>query len=68
MTLTKFYTENKFGLLIDLRSMPDHALHGTSKRLVNSTGVVQLELELNASNVSCNVFVISDSQIKSVEY
>ena len=28
MNLKKFYTEDKFGLLINLRSMADHSLHG----------------------------------------
>ena len=28
MNLTKFYTDDKFGLLIDLRAMADQALHG----------------------------------------
>ena len=66
MNLTKFYTDDKFGLLIDLRSMTDHAMHGSSTRLVNTKDGVQLELERNASgsgNVNCHVFVISDSQM-----
>ena len=36
MNATKFYTDNKFGLLIDLRSMADHAMHGSGTRLVNT--------------------------------
>ena len=39
MTLQKFYTENKFGLLIDLRSMASHKMHGSGTRIVNSTDV-----------------------------
>jgi len=31
----RFFT-NKFGLLIDLRSMADHAMHGSGTRLVNT--------------------------------
>ncbi|KAL9988587.1 hypothetical protein ACROYT_G003046 [Oculina patagonica] len=49
MTLQKFYTEDKFGLLIDLRSMADHSMHGSSTRLVNTKDGVQLELERTAS-------------------
>ena len=67
MTLKKFYTDNKFGLLIDLRSMPDHAMHGSSMRLVNGTDGVQLELMRNTGsdfgNVSCHVLIISGSQM-----
>ena len=67
MALKKFYTDNKFGLLIDLRSMPDHAMHGSSMRLVNGTDGVQLELMRNTGsdfgNVSCHVLIISGSQM-----
>lgn len=78
MNLTKFYSDDKFGLLIDLRSMADQSLHGSGTRLVNTKDGVQLELERNASGsgeVKCHVFVISDSQmnilgqqLESVQY
>ena len=29
VNMTKFYTDDKFGLLIDLRSMADQAMHGS---------------------------------------
>jgi len=62
---TKFYTGDNFGLLIDTRSMADQEMHGSGKRLVNSTDGVQLEIERKAEgsgNVNCHVFVIADSQ------
>ena len=67
MTLEKFYTKNKFGLLIDLRSicMSSQEMHGSGIRLVNSTDGVQLEIERDAKGTgtgNCHVFVISDSQ------
>ena len=78
MNLKKFYTGNKFGLLIDLRSMAGHEMHGSGTRLVNTKDGVQLELERSGSgwgNVNCHVFVISDSQmnimgrqLESVQY
>ena len=78
MTLEKFYTKNKFGLLIDLRSMASQEMHGSGTRLVNTTDGVQLEIERDAKGtgtVNCHVFVISDSQfniednqLKSVQY
>ena len=34
--LTKYLTDNKFGLFIDLRSMADTTLHGNGQRLVNT--------------------------------
>ena len=66
MNLTKFYTDDKFGLMIDLRSMADQALHGSGARLVNTKDEVQLELERKSSGstaVNCYVFVVSDSQM-----
>lgn len=78
MNVEKFYTDDKFGLLIDLRSMADHAMHGSGTRLVNTKDGIQLELERTASgsgNVNCHVFVVSDSQmniqgrqLESVQY
>ena len=35
MTMKKFYTEDMFGLLIDLRSMPSQTKHDGGTRLVN---------------------------------
>ena len=66
MNATKFYTEDKFGLMIDLRSMADHSMHGSGTRLVNTKDGVQLELERKASgsgNVHCHIYVISDAQM-----
>ena len=65
MTLEKFYTKNKFGLLIDLRSMASQEMHSSGIRLVNSTDGIQLEIERDAKGsrqVNCHVFVISDTQ------
>ena len=66
MTLSKYLTDNKFGLWIDLRSMADTTLHGNGQRLVNTQDGVQLEIERTASgsrNTNCHVFTISDSQM-----
>ena len=78
MTLKKFYTDNKFGLLIDLRSMASQKMHGSGTRLVNATDGIQLEIDRDAKGsgtVNCHIFVISDSQfniqnsqLESVQY
>ena len=78
MTLEKFFTKNKFGLLVDLRSMASQEMHGSGTRLVNTTDGVQLEIERDrkgTGTVNCHVFVISDSQfniigkqLESVQY
>lgn len=70
LTLQKFYTDNKFGLLIDLHSMADQTLHSSGTWFVNTTNGVQLEIEWKASdlsNVNCHVFVISDSQFNIMD-
>ena len=64
MTLQKFYADNKFGLLIDLRSMKSQKMHGSGTRIVNSTDGVQLEIERDAKGsgkVNCHVYMISDA-------
>ena len=78
MTLTKYLTDNKFGLWIDLRSMADTTMHGNGQRLVNAQDGVQLEIERTASGsgtTNCYIFTVSDSQmnimgqqLESVQY
>ena len=78
MTLQKFYAKNKFGLLIDLRSMESQKMHGSGTRIVNSTDGIQLEIEREdkgSRKVKCHVFIISDAQfnilnrqLQSVQY
>ena len=66
MNLKLFLAGDRFGLLVDLRSMADRSMHGSGTRLVNTTDGVQLELERKASgsgNINCQVFVISDAQL-----
>ena len=64
MTLNKFCAKDKFGLLIDLRSMASQEMHGSGTRLVNTTDGVQLKITraTGEGNFNCNVFVISDAQ------
>ena len=67
MTPTKYYTEDKFGLLIDLRSMADKAMHGSGTRLVDVQNGVFLEIERaleGAGDMNCHIFVISDAQMR----
>ena len=55
MVATAFYTGDKFGLFIDLRSMVDRKMHGRSLRLLSTKDGVQL--------VKCYIFIISDAQL-----
>ena len=78
MTLQKFYTKDKVGLLIDLRSMASQEMHGSGTHLINTTDGVQLEIKRDAKGsgtVNCHIFIISDAQfniqnkqLESVQY
>ena len=69
MSVTKFYTEDNFGLLIDMRTMADQEMHENGRRIVNSTDGVQLEIERKAVSVdlNCHVFVIADYQLNVMD-
>ena len=70
MNMTKFYTDDKFGLVIDMRSMADQEMQGSGTRIVNSTDGVQLEIERSAKgsgDVKYHVFVISDYQFNIMD-
>ena len=64
MTLQKFYTKDKFGLLIDLRCMASQEMHGSGIRLVNSTDAVNLQIKRTSGkgDFNCHVFTIADAQ------
>ena len=64
MTLQKYYAEDNFGLLIDLRSMASQEMHGSGTRLVSTTDGVQLEIKRKTGKgpFNCHIFVISDAQ------
>ena len=66
MNLTKYLTDNKFGLFFDLRSMADTIVHGNGQRLVNTKDGVHLAIERNTSGsvkAKCHFFTISDAQM-----
>jgi len=67
MNLKLFLGGNRFGLVVDLRSMADRTMHGSGVRLVNTTDGVHLELERKKSSgsgtINCYVLVISDAQL-----
>ena len=70
INLQKFFTGNKFGLLIDLRSMESQKMHGSGIRTIDSTDGVQLEIERDgkgSGQVNCHVFIISDSQFNIID-
>ena len=69
MNLKLFLAGDRFGLLVDFRSMADRSMHGSGVRLVNSTDGVQLQLERKTSGsgtINCQVFVISEAQLNII--
>ena len=70
MNLTKYLTDNKFGLFIDLRSIADTTMHGNGQRLVYTQDGVQLTIERNktgSGTAKCFIFSISDSQMNIMD-
>ena len=68
--MTKYITDSKFGLLIDLRSMDDTSLRGNGIRLVNSQEIVHLVIDRVASGsgkVHCHVYTIRDAQMNIMD-
>ena len=66
MNLTKYLTDNKFGLFINLKLMADTTMHGNGQRLVNTKDGVHLAIERNTTGsgkAKCDIFTISDSQM-----
>ena len=65
MTLQKFYAKDKFGLLIDLRSMTSQKMHGSGTCLVDTTDAVQLKIKRDGKGtgtINCHVCIISEAQ------
>ena len=67
MNLKLFLAGDRFGLVIDLRSMADRTMHGSGsgRHLVNVTDGVQLEPErtaIGSGKLNCQVFGVSDAQ------
>ena len=70
MNLTKYLTDNKFGLFIDLRSMADTTMHGNDQRLVNTKDGVHLAIERDTTGsgtAKCDIFTIIDSQMNIMD-
>ena len=71
-----FYTGDKFGLWIDLRTFFDNSIHGGGLR--NTKDGVKLEIKRNVSgsgNITCHMFLVADAvmeimskDLKSIMY
>ena len=67
MNAAKFFTEDKFSLFIDLRSMRGQEMHGSRLKMVNTKDGVQVEINRKTlstdSSVKSHIFIISDTQM-----
>ena len=67
MSPDMFYAGDRYGLLIDLRSMPSPDLHSTGKKFINNTNnnlYLKIEREKNGSGKCvCHMFLLSDAQM-----
>lgn len=65
-----FYTLEKFGLLVDLRSTKDGKMHGSSVRLVPTKDGLQREIQRTrsgSSSIKCHIFVVVDALL-NIQY
>lgn len=70
MDATKFYTLEKFGLLVNLRSMKDRKMHGSSIRLVPTKDGLQREIQRTrsgSSSIKCHIFVVVEALL-NIQY
>ena len=61
---TKFYTEDKFALWIDLRSHVDNEIHGSGLALKDTRDGVKLEIRRKvggSGNITCDMFIVADA-------
>ena len=64
VTGTKFYTEDKFALWIDLRSHADNEIHGSGLALKDTRDGVKLEIRRKvggSGNITCDMFIVADA-------
>lgn len=61
-----FYTDNKFGLWIDLRSHPNNNIHGGGLNL-SARGCVNLQITRKAGGsgtINCHMFIVADALLE----
>ncbi len=75
MNLEK-YSQDKFGLFIDLRSFSDNAFHGSGIKVMNTKDGIQLQIK-KTGTTACQAYIflladamlsIQNGRLKSVAY
>jgi hypothetical protein len=76
-SLTSFFKDKKFALVIDLRTTNDAKTYGSGAKILNTQSGILVEITKKATtaNVICHMFVLSDrliemanGQLKKVQY
>ena len=66
MDMKKFFTQDKFRLVIDMRTTRDPTMHGSGKRIMGSNEGVQLAIDRKrkgSGTMTCHIYVVSDAQL-----
>ena len=65
VNIVSFYTD-KFGLWLDFRTIDDNRLHGSGRRLENTSEGIRLQITKKAESagkLSCYLYIFQDAQI-----
>ena len=65
INIASYYT-NKYALCLDIRTIDDNALHGSGRRLENTSEGIQLQITKKAESagkLSCYLYIFQDAQI-----
>ena len=63
--ITSYYTD-KYALWLDFRTIDDNTLHGSGRRLENTSEGVRLHIKKEAGSagkLSCYLYIFQDAQI-----
>ena len=68
LTLTDFFSKNKFALVIDLRTYPDNDVSGDGRKVLNTQNGISLGIKKDrtSEDLVCNTFVVSDRYLNFV--
>ena len=68
LALTDFFTNDKFALVIDLRTYPDNNVSGDGRKILSTQNGVTLKIKKDRTteDVVCNTFVVSDRYLNFV--
>ena len=65
VNITSYYT-NKYTLWLDFRTIDDNGLHGSGRRLENTSEGIRLQITKEAGSagkLSCYLYIFQDAQI-----